>query len=197
MPVNDMWTKLLAPLHGLVLDHLEFADVLHLHMMTNSAKPYFARIVMKKLLEELSMGGFYEPLIQCGVVSIQVLQDEGLISNDELENRIGMGFVHVRKLRRRLRACLTPATHQSLILHQRRRLPRSLPPRRSPRPSRARPRAPKGRSQATSATTPSRRAASGGTKVPPPLPRQGARYRGNSINLKGFFIKMHKTTTST
>ncbi|KAH8091322.1 hypothetical protein JL720_6218 [Aureococcus anophagefferens] len=52
---------------------------------------------MKKLLEELSMGGFYEPLIQCGVMSIQVLQDEGLISNDELENRIGMGFVHVRK----------------------------------------------------------------------------------------------------
>jgi hypothetical protein len=103
-------------------------------------------------------------------VSIQVLQDEGLISNDELENRIGMGFVHVRKLRRRLRACLTPATHQSLILHQRRRLPRSLPPRRSPRPSRARPRAPKGRSQTTSATTPPRRAASGGTKVPPPFP---------------------------
>ncbi|EGB02796.1 hypothetical protein AURANDRAFT_68556 [Aureococcus anophagefferens] len=101
-----MWTKLT----GLVLDHLEFADVLHLHMMTNSAKPYFARIVMKKLLEELCMGHFYEPLIQCGVVSIQVLQDEGLISNDELENRIGMGFVHVRKLRRRLRACLTPAT---------------------------------------------------------------------------------------
>jgi len=192
VPVNEMWTKLT----GLVLDHLEFADVLHLHMMTNSAKPYFARIVMKKLLEELSMGGFYEPLIQCGVVSIQVLQDEGLISNDELENRIGMGFVHVRKLRRRLRACLTPATHQSLILHQRRRLPRSLPPRRSPRPSRARPRAPEGRSQATSATTPSRRAASGGTPLPP-LPRQGARYRGNSINFNGFFIKMHKTTTST
>ena len=141
VPVNEMWTKLTGLVLDLLLDHLEFADVLHLHMMTNSAKPYFARIVMKKLLEELSMGGFYEPLIQCGVVSIQVLQDEGLISNDELENRIGMGFVHVRKLRRRLRVCLTPATHQSLILHQRRRLPRSLPPRRSPRPSpRPRPR---------------------------------------------------------
>ena len=65
---------------------------------------------LQELLKEVKMGKFYEPLIQCGVESIQVLQNEAFISNDELENRIGMGFVHVRRLRHRLQADPTPAT---------------------------------------------------------------------------------------
>ncbi|KAH8095210.1 hypothetical protein JL720_2491 [Aureococcus anophagefferens] len=69
-----------------------------------------SKSAMNELLKDVEIGHFYEPLIQLGIESVEELLDEGLITKDELENRIGMTFVHVRKLRRRLQADPTPAT---------------------------------------------------------------------------------------